>query len=57
MEQLYKEVHYHDYCNKCKHEKVKDTDDPCNECLENPINLYSSKPINFEEKDKNQKTK
>ena len=57
MEQLYKEVYYHDYCKKCKHENVKDTEDPCNECLDTPINLYSHKPVNFKEKEKNTKQK
>ena len=46
----YKMVYYHEYCKDCKHEKVKDTDEPCNECLDNPINLYSHKPVKFEEK-------
>lgn len=45
----YKEVLYCDYCEKCKHKDVKDTDNPCNECLDEPINLYSHKPVKFEE--------
>ena len=53
-EELYKEVYFHEYCKKCKHVQVKDTDEPCNECLENPTNLYSHKPVNWEE---NTKTK
>ena len=27
-------------------------EEPCNECLENNVNLYSHKPIKFEEKEK-----
>lgn len=46
-----KEVYFHMYCEKCKHEKVKDIDEPCNECLDNPTNLYSHKPVKFEEKE------
>lgn len=46
----YKEVYFHEYCKKCKHEKVKETEIPCTECLEYPINLYSHKPVKFEEK-------
>ena len=46
----YKMVYYHEYCSKCKHEKVKDEDDPCAECLEEPVNVNSHKPVKFEEK-------
>ena len=50
----YKMVHFHEYCKKCKHENVADdgATEPCNECLENPTNLYSHKPVKFEEKGK-----
>ena len=48
----YEEVYFDEYCPKCKHEKVDDTKgkEPCNECLENPVNLGSHKPVKFEEK-------
>ena len=46
----YKEVYFDQYCETCKHSKVKETDDPCYRCLEHPTNLYSHKPINWEEK-------
>ena len=46
----YKEVYFNEYCSKCKHEKVKDEDDPCAECLEEPVNVNSHKPVKFEEK-------
>ena len=51
MDPKYKEVYFHEYCKKCKHEEVEDVKDPCNECLGEPTNLYSHKPIRFEEKD------
>ena len=50
--QQYKEVYYHLYCEKCKHQGVEHTEEPCNECLHNPVNLYSHKPVKFEEKEK-----
>lgn len=56
MDEQYKEVYFHEYCVKCKHEKVENVDEPCNECLDNPINLYSHKPVKFEEKDKQYET-
>lgn len=46
----YKEVYFYEYCDKCKHKTVKDIDEPCNECLSEPTNLYSHKPVKFEEK-------
>lgn len=49
MDQEYKEVYFHEYCKKCKHRKLKNVEDPCNECLSEPINLYSHKPVKFEE--------
>lgn len=45
----YKEVHFHKYCETCKHRNVKNEDEPCNECLDHPLNLYSHKPVNWEE--------
>lgn len=43
-------VYFHDYCDKCKHTKLPETDDPCYECLANPVNANSHKPMYFEEK-------
>lgn len=48
-DEQYKEVYFHEYCETCAHREVKDVDEPCNECLENPINLYSHKPVNWKE--------
>lgn len=50
MEDVYKEVYFNKYCKDCKHINVDDDEDPCNECLTNSVNLYSHKPVNFEEK-------
>lgn len=52
IDEEYEEVYFHDYCPKCKYLKVDDTKgkEPCNECLDNPVNLYSHKPVNFEAK-------
>ena len=47
MDDEYKEVYYHKYCKTCKYSKVKDTDEPCDECLDNPVNLNSHKPVNW----------
>jgi len=45
----YKEVYFGDYCKKCVNKNVEETEDPCNECLTSPVNLYSHKPIKFED--------
>ena len=47
----FKEVYFHEYCEKCKHKDVKEKDEPCRECLDNPINSYSHKPVKFEVKE------
>jgi hypothetical protein len=46
------EVYFHQYCKTCKHWKENDKglDEPCNECLSNPINVNSHKPVKYEEK-------
>lgn len=46
-----KEVYFELYCPKCKHNGTDETDDPCNECLTNPVNQYSHKPKNFKEEE------
>nr|DAE02579.1 MAG TPA: Urotensin II [Siphoviridae sp. ctmYS12] len=50
MEYGYKEVEFWKYCEKCKHYEVEDVKDPCNDCLDEPVNLHSTKPVYFEEK-------
>lgn len=45
-----KEVYFGDYCKTCKHEKVSEQDDPCYDCLNNPVNEDSHKPIHWEGK-------
>ena len=49
-EQDYKEVYFDQYCKTCKHAKKDSYEDPCFECLDNPVNLYSHKPVKWEEK-------
>ena len=49
--QAYKEVYFHEYCKKCTHRKLKETEAPCDECLSEPINLNSHKPVRYDEKE------
>ena len=48
--QEYKEVYFHQFCKKCKHWELADNDDPCDECLSEPVNLNSHRPVNYDEK-------
>ena len=42
-----KEVYFDQYCKTCKSEAVAEDKEPCNECLNNPINYDSHKPLNY----------
>lgn len=46
-----KEVYFKDYCNKCEYKDVSESDvnGMCWDCLEQPFNTDSHKPINFKE--------
>lgn len=48
MEDNYKEVYFDQYCKTCKHLNKKEDDDPCFDCLNEPVNLYSHKPVKWE---------
>lgn len=50
MEEDYREVHFWKYCSSCKHETLEENEYPCFICLNEPLNLYSSKPVKWEEK-------
>lgn len=47
MRNDYKEVYFENYCNKCAHEKKKENEEPCDECLSHGVNLHSHKPVKF----------
>lgn len=51
MEDFYKEVRYDLYCKKCKYYEKSVFEDPCNECLDEPCNINTHRPIKFEEKE------
>lgn len=42
-----KEVYFSEYCKTCVHKSEDESSDSCDECLENPSNEYSHKPINY----------
>lgn len=50
MDNYYKEVYFDQYCKTCTHSDKYEHEEPCFECLEHPMNVYSHKPINYEER-------
>lgn len=51
MDNIYKEVYFNQYCKTCEYKNLKESEEPCDECLSNPINEYSHKPINYKERE------
>ena len=49
MEDSYKEVYFGQYCKTCKFEKDDENDvkSPCYDCLTEPVNEYSHKPVKY----------
>jgi hypothetical protein len=43
-------VDFYEYCPTCKHEKLSEDDDPCYDCLNEPVNIDSRRPVNWEKK-------
>ena len=52
LDRVYKEVYFDKYCKSCKYKNLKEDEDPCHDCLNEPSNLYSHKPVNYVEKEK-----
>lgn len=52
LENDYKEVYFGEWCSKCKHYKKREDEDPCYDCLDEPVNVHSHKPVYFEEPEK-----
>lgn len=42
-------VDFNKYCKTCKYSDVDEWEDPCNECLHNPVKEDSRKPVNYTE--------
>lgn len=52
MENNLKEVRFDIYCKKCKHQKLNESKDPCNECLDHGWNDETEKPVNYVPQDR-----
>lgn len=42
------EVFFEEYCKTCKYKNYSEMDSPCEECIAEPVNLYSHKPVKWE---------
>lgn len=57
MDDSYKEVYFGQYCQTCEYRDLAEIREPCDECLNNPVNVYSHKPVFYKKKEKrNDKT-
>ena len=45
-------VSFGEYCKQCKHFEKSESEDPCWNCLDNPVNDESKCPVYFEEREK-----
>lgn len=46
------EVDFQKWCPKCEHCKLDEKEDPCHDCLNEPTNDDSRKPVMFKEASK-----
>ena len=43
-------VEFENWCKECKYADTAPSEEPCDECLGEAVNLNSTKPVNFVEK-------
>lgn len=43
-------VDFHEYCGSCKHCDESEQAEPCCDCLDEPVNIDSHKPVFWEKK-------
>ena len=48
-------VNFDDYCDICKYKDLEEKDDPCFDCLFDPVNVHSHRPTGFKERDSRKK--
>ena len=42
-------VKFNEWCKSCKYKDKSEADDPCYDCMCWPVNVDSTKPVNYEE--------
>ena len=45
-----KEVRVDLYCKECKYYEKSEADDPCFDCLREPVNTFTHRPTEFKER-------
>ena len=45
------------FCKLCQHKNKTEWDEPCDSCLEHPVNVESHKPLYFKDTGEFEKTK
>lgn len=55
MEIIDRIVDFSEHCYTCKHIHLNEDEEPCRECLDSPTNVYSEKPIKWEDGGEKQK--
>ena len=48
MDDKRKFVDHNRYCALCKHKDLEENQDPCWDCLTEPVNWNSAKPVKYE---------
>ena len=48
-------VHFNEYCDKCEYRDLSERDDPCFDCLAEPVNVYSHRPTEWKARDDSRK--
>ena len=49
MKTMFKIVDFATNCPKCKYKGVDENDDPCFYCLSQTVNVFTDKPVKYEE--------
>lgn len=46
-----KEIYFYQYCPTCLYKDKTEADDPCWDCLNEPVNEDSHKPVKYKKKE------
>ena len=49
MEQSHEKIVRFELCNYCEHKNRPEYEEPCSDCLDNPVNVDSVRPIHFKD--------
>lgn len=47
MEIKEKMVDFYKYCPTCEYNTIHEGKDPCNECMDEPVNVGTDKPVKY----------